>query len=89
MFTFPKTTTAKDLQRNYRRIFDLAKKSGEPIVVMRNNKPDIVIIDVKKLEEMEAVNDVFLSFREAKEGKAKALKGSLSQLWYESQKYND
>lgn len=79
MFTFPKTTTAKELQKNYRRIFDLAKKSGDPIVVMRNNRPDIVIIDAKKLEEMEAINDVLKSREEARKGKVKLLR-SLKDL---------
>ena len=87
MFTFPRTTTAKDLQKNYRRIFDLAKKSKEPIIVMRNNMPDVAIIDVKELERMEAINDVLVSFKEAKEGKVKLLR-SLTDLWHESKKNN-
>ena len=89
MFTFPKTTTARELQRNYRRIFDIAKKSGDPVVVMRNNKPDVAIIDVKILQQMEAINEVFTSYKEAKEGKLKILKGSLADLWHESQKSNN
>ncbi|MBI4096345.1 MAG: type II toxin-antitoxin system Phd/YefM family antitoxin [Candidatus Levybacteria bacterium] len=74
MFSFPRTTTAKQLQQDYRSIFDLAKKTKEPIVVMRNNKPDVAIIDVKKLEEMEAVNDVLESREEARRGKVKFLR---------------
>ncbi len=52
MFTLPRTTTAKELQKNYRKIFDEAKETGEPIIVMRNNRPDMVIMDAKKLEEL-------------------------------------
>jgi prevent-host-death family protein len=74
MFTLPQITTAKELQKNYRKIFDLAKKSGEPVVVMRNNKPDVVIIDAKKLEEMEAILAVLTSREDAKAGKVKLLK---------------
>lgn len=79
MFTFPKTTTAREIQRNYRRVFDLAKKTKEPIVVMSNNKPDVAIIDVKKLAEMEAILAVLESREEARAGKAKLLK-SLKDL---------
>lgn len=79
MFSFPKTTTAKDIQRNYRKVFDLAKKTGEPVIVMRNNKPDVAIVDVKKLEEMEAILEVLESREEARLGKVKLLR-SLKDL---------
>jgi prevent-host-death family protein len=84
MFSIPKITTAKDIQKNYRRVFDYVKKTQRPVVVMRNNKPDVAIVDVKKLEEMEAVIDVLQSREEVRQGKAKPLK-SLKDLWYEAQ----
>jgi len=71
---FPKTTTAREIQRNYRKIFDEVKKSKEPVFVMKNNKPEIAIIDAKKLEEMEAILAVLESREEARAGKAKVLK---------------
>lgn len=86
MYSFPKTTTAKEIQRNYRKVFDLAKKTGEPVIVMRNNKPDVAIVDAKKLEEMEAILAVLESREEARKGKVKLLKGSLADLWHEAQK---
>lgn len=89
MFKFPKTTTAKELQQNYRKVFDLAKQTQEPIIVMRNNKPDVAIIDAKKLEEMEAILAVLQSREEVKRGKTKVLKGSLVDLWHESKKNNN
>lgn len=85
MLGFPKTTTAKELQQNYRKVFDLVKKTKEPVFVMRNNKPDVAIIDAKKLEEMEAILAVLQSREEARQGKTKVLK-SLVDLWHESQK---
>ncbi|MDP2721097.1 MAG: type II toxin-antitoxin system Phd/YefM family antitoxin [bacterium] len=81
---FPKTTTARDIQRNYRKVFDEAKKSKEPVFVMKNNKPDVAIIDATKLEEMEAVLAVLESREEARVGKAKVL-NSLEELWNEAQ----
>lgn len=86
MFSIPQMTTAKDIQKNYRQIFDKVKKTGKPIVVMRNNEPDVVIMDPKQLDEMQAVMDILASREEARAGKTKELKGSLRDLWYEAQK---
>lgn len=86
MFNFPRTTTGRELQRNYRKVFDLVKKTKEPVVVMRNNKPDVAIVDAKKLEEMEAILAVLESREEARKGKTKLLKKSLKDLWHEAQK---
>lgn len=86
MYSFPKTTTAKEIQKNYRKVFDLAKKTGEPVIVMRNNKPDVAILDAKKLEEMEAILAVLESREEVRKGKVKLLKGSLKDLWNERKK---
>jgi hypothetical protein len=55
---------------------------------MRNNKPDVAIIDAKrlaKLEELEAIAEVLQSREEARQGKVKELK-SLVDLWHEAQK---
>lgn len=79
MFTFPETTTAKDIQRNYRKLFDLVKKTKKPLIVMRNNKPEVAIVDITKLEQFEAITSVARSLKQIKEGKAKLLT-SLSDL---------
>lgn len=79
MFTLPTFTTAREIQRNYRRLFDAVKISKKPLIVMRNNKPEVAIIDIKKFEELEAVISVLRSLREIKEGKAKLL-ASLADL---------
>ena len=52
MSFLPQTVSAKDIQRNYRKIFDQAKESKKPIVVLNNNKPDVAIVDVELLESM-------------------------------------
>lgn len=83
---FPKTTTAREIQRNYRKIFDDVKNSKEPVYVMKNNKPEVAIIDAEKLSEMEAIMAVLESREEVRAGKGKVLKGSLAELWNEAQK---
>jgi len=76
---FPKMTTARDIQRNYKMVFDSVKKTKEPVFVMKNNKPQVAIVDAKKLEEMEAIIAVLQSREEARRGKAKILR-SLKDL---------
>lgn len=48
----PKTYSSRDIQRNYRNIFNEAKKSS-PIVILTNNKPDVAIVDIHYLEAMQ------------------------------------
>ncbi len=72
-------TTAREIQRNYRKIFDEVKKTKEPVVVMKNNKPEVVIMDAKKLSEMEAILAVLESKADADTGRVKLLK-SLKDL---------
>lgn len=88
MFIFPRTISVREIQRNYRKVFDLVKKTRRPIVVMRNNKPDVAIVDVKRLERLEAVAEVLRSREESRSGKAKILKRSLVDLWNDAQKRN-
>lgn len=82
---FPRTTTAREIQRNYKKVFSTVKRTKETVFVMKNNRPEVAIVDVKKLEEMEAVLEVLQSYQEAKEGKTKELI-SLANLWHEAQK---
>ena len=48
----PKTVSVSDIQKNYRKIFNTAKRSKEPVIVLSNNKPDVVIIDYESLEAL-------------------------------------
>ena len=41
----PITTTATELQRNYKYVTKRAKRSKKPLIVLFNNKPDLVIMD--------------------------------------------
>ena len=48
----PKTVSVSDIQKNYRKIFDKAKRTKEPVIVLSNNKPDVAIIDYDSLEDL-------------------------------------
>ena len=85
MFTFPKTTTVREIQRNYKKVFEQVKKSKEPIVVLKNNKPDVAIVDVAKLEELEAIASAQRGYIEYLQGKAKRFK-SLAHIKWRSAK---
>jgi len=50
----PKTYSVRDVQREYRAIFDEAKKSG-PVIILNNNKPDIAIVDIDYLENLREI----------------------------------
>lgn len=49
----PQTTTATDLQRNYKQVMSRLKKTKEPIIILSNNKPNSVIIDYNIFLERE------------------------------------
>lgn len=76
---FPRTTTAREIQRNYKKVFEIAKRTKKPVFVMKNNKPEVAIIDAKKFEEMEAILAVLESRAEIRMGKGKILR-SLKDL---------
>lgn len=73
MLNFPDFASVRQVQRNYRRLFDRVKKTKKPLILMRNNRPDVAIIDVRKLEELEGISSVLRSLRQIKKGKVKLL----------------
>lgn len=89
-FRVPDMISVRDLQRNYRKTLDRAKSSGEPVIVLRHNKPETVIVDIDvwqnlvqrtaRMEEMLALKDIAQSEAEYQVGQAKKLKGSLLDL---------
>lgn len=84
MMTVPFMATVADLQRGYRGLVEKIRKTGEPLVVVNNGKPDVVMMDaavynskVKRLRELEEeyllrIKDEAL--REYKAGKTQWLK---------------
>lgn len=86
---FPKTTTVREIQRNYKKVFEQVKKTKEPVVVLKNNKPDVAVIDLatleqmnKRLEELEiadALRSAEQGWKEYKAGKTVSAK-SLADL---------
>lgn len=86
---FPKTASMQQIQKNYRKLFDEVIESQEPLVVLNNNKAEVVIIDIHQFEEIQAkaekyelelaMKAIAIYKKEKKEGKLKNLK-SLKSL---------
>lgn len=48
----PKLASVSDLQRNYAEIIADAKKSGEPVYLMKQNKPEALLMSIEAFENM-------------------------------------
>ncbi len=88
-YTIPKTASSKDIQKNYRSLFDDVISTKEPLLVFNRNIPEVVVIDIKtfeilsqkseKYEEEMAKQAIEIACKEKMEGKLKEL-NSLADL---------
>ena len=63
------TVSARQIQREYKKVFEDANKSKEPIVVMSNNKPLGAIISLDLLEKLQLEAVLNEALKEYKTGK--------------------
>lgn len=47
----PFTTTATELQRNYKKVVRMVKKSKEPVTVLSNSRPEIIVMDYRTFRD--------------------------------------
>lgn len=83
MNIFPRTVSARKIQRDYRKVFDTAKKTRDPVIVLTNNVPDVAIVSLPELERLyaranygeltEAMAAIETYKKEKKDGKLKKL----------------
>lgn len=52
MFPFPKTYSVRTLQRGYREVIDEVKRTKEPVVLIRNSDPEVVILDIESYQSL-------------------------------------
>lgn len=71
MFT---TISARQIQREYKKVLELANKSKEPIIVMANNKPVGAVIGLDQLEKIQLEAVLHDALEEYKVGKTKSIK---------------
>lgn len=63
------TVSARQIQREYKKVLQQANKSKEPIVVMANNKPLGAVIGLDLLEKLrlqEAYNEAIEEYKAGK-----------------------
>jgi prevent-host-death family protein len=67
------TVSARQIQREYKKVLEDANKSKEPIVVMANNKPLGAIISLDLLEKLQMEAVLNEALEEYKAGKTKTI----------------
>ena len=67
------TISARQIQREYKKILKRANKSKEPIVVISNNKPQGAIIGLDLLEKLQMDTVLTETLGEYKAGKTKTI----------------
>lgn len=65
--------SARQIQREYKKVLQKANKSKEPIIVMANNKPLGAIIGLELLEKIQLEAVLNEALREYKAGKTKSI----------------
>lgn len=86
----PTLVSASDLQRDSARIIKLAKSSDDPVIVVKNNKPEAAVVSLRKLqflmdriedlETRDALGAVRIGEAERNAGKLIALSDDLHEL---------
>lgn len=67
------TVSARQIQRQYRKIVDQANELKEPIVIMSNNKPIGAIIGLDILEKLQVESVLKEALDEYHAGKSKSI----------------
>ncbi len=67
------TVSARQIQRQYKKVLEQANEFKKPIVVMSNNKPMGAIIGVDLLEKLQLEEVLEQALKESKSGKIKTI----------------
>ena len=67
------TISARQIQREYKKILEEANKSKKPIIVMSNNKPQGAVIGLDLLEKLQVDAVLKEALEEYKAGKTKEI----------------
>ena len=68
------TISARQIQREYKKVLKEANKTKKPIIVMSNNKPQGAIIGLDLLEKLQLDAVLKEALAEYKAGKTKSIK---------------
>ena len=67
------TVSARQIQREYKKVLEKANKSKKPIVVMSNNKPQGAIIGLDLLEKLQLDAVLNEALEDYKAGRTKSI----------------
>lgn len=67
------TVSARQIQREYKKVLETANKVNKPIIVMSNNKPQGAIIGLDLLEQLQLDLVLKEAMAEYKAGKTKTI----------------
>ncbi len=67
------TISARQIQREYKKVLETANQLNEPIVVMSNNKPQGAIIGLELLEKIQLDSVLREAMAEYKAGKTRSI----------------
>ena len=67
------TVSARQIQREYKKVLEKANKLKEPIIVMSNNKPQGAVIGLDLLEKMRLTEVALEALRDYKAGRVKTI----------------
>lgn len=67
------TVSARQIQREYKKVLQDANKSKEPIVVMANNKPLGAVVGLRILEKLQIEAVLDQALEDYKAGKTKTI----------------
>ncbi|MFH1566035.1 MAG: type II toxin-antitoxin system prevent-host-death family antitoxin [bacterium] len=83
------TISARQIQREYKKVLEKANRSKEPIVVMANNKPLGAVIGLDLLEKLQLEILVSQALEDSRLGKNKVIKNmkDLEEDFQELEKY--
>lgn len=52
------TVTARDILRNYKKVFDKVKRTKQPAVVISQKEPQVAIISLDDLERLRVLKNI-------------------------------
>lgn len=83
-FTIPQIVSVSDLQRNYAALIEKAKRSDQPLLVLKKNKVEVILLNstlfeemaqkAKLYEEKQALEAITVYETEKKRGKLRKMK---------------
>lgn len=82
--SFPRTISAREVQRQYKRVFESVKKTKRPVVVMANNTPQGAIVSLDMLEEYNKMKEDQKLFKIIDEIQAKNTGKTEKEVWQDA-----